>query len=118
ALPTIQKIFKDGGSVILMSHLGRPKNGPAEKFSLKHLVAHLQTIVGNDHEVLFAEDCIGKAAEEKAAALQPGQVLLLENLRFHPEEEKGGKDFAKALAKLGGVYVNDAFGTAHRAHAS
>jgi len=116
ALPTIQKILKDGGSVILMSHLGRPKNGPEDKYSLKHIVQHLSEVLGVD--VQFANDCIGEEAVEKAKALQPGQVLLLENLRFYKEEEKGDRDFAKKLANLGDVYVNDAFGTAHRAHAS
>ncbi len=116
ALPTIKKILKDGGSVILMSHLGRPKEGPADKYSLKHIVKHLSEVLGV--EVQFADDCIGEQAKEKAAALKPGEVLLLENLRFHKEEEKGDKDFAKKLAELGDVYVNDAFGTAHRAHAS
>ncbi len=116
ALPTIQKILKDGGSVILMSHLGRPKNGPEDKYSLKHIVQHLSEVLGVD--VQFANDCIGEEAVEKAKALQPGQVLLLENLRFYKEEEKGDRDFAKKLADLGDVYVNDAFGTAHRAHAS
>ena len=116
ALPTIKKILKDGGSVILMSHLGRPKEGPTDKYSLKHIVKHLSEVLGVD--VQFADDCIGEQAKEKAAALKPGEVLLLENLRFHKEEEKGDKDFAKKLADLGDVYVNDAFGTAHRAHAS
>jgi len=116
ATPTIKKILNDGGSVILMSHLGRPKEGPTDKYSLKHIVAHLSKVLGVD--VQFAADCIGTEAQEKAAALQPGQVLLLENLRFYKEEEKGDKDFAEKLAKLGEVYVNDAFGTAHRAHAS
>ena len=116
ALPTIQKIMKDGGAVILMSHLGRPKEGPTEKYSLKHLVPHLSELLGQD--VQFADDCIGEQAVQKAAALQGGQVLLLENLRFYKEEEKGDKAFAEKLAKLGDVYVNDAFGTAHRAHAS
>lgn len=116
AIPTINKILKDGGAVILMSHLGRPKEGPAEKFSLKHLVKHLSGALHT--EVLFANDCIGQEAIDKAAALKPGQVLLLENLRFYKEETKGDKDFAKKLAGLGDVYVNDAFGTAHRAHAS
>ncbi|MDE3256164.1 MAG: phosphoglycerate kinase [Bacteroidota bacterium] len=115
-VPTISKILKDGGSVILMSHLGRPKDGPTEKYSLKHIVAHLSKVLGV--EVQFANDCIGAEAVEKAAALQPGQVLLLENLRFYKEEEKGDTAFAEKLAKLGDVYVNDAFGTAHRAHAS
>lgn len=116
ATPTIKKILKDGGSVILMSHLGRPKDGPTDKYSLKHIVAHLSKVLGV--EVQFATDCIGEDAVNKAAALQPGEVLLLENLRFYKEEEKGDKDFAEKLSKLGEVYVNDAFGTAHRAHAS
>ena len=117
AVPTIQKILKDGGSVILMSHLGRPKNGPEDKFSLKHLLPHLKELLGGI-PVLFADDCIGNDAVEKSKSLQPGEVLLLENLRFYKEEEKGNKEFAKKLASLGDVYVNDAFGTAHRAHAS
>ncbi|MFD2598557.1 phosphoglycerate kinase [Sphingobacterium corticis] len=116
ALPTIQKVLKDGGSVILMSHLGRPKEGPTDKYSLKHIVSHLSSVLGVD--VQFANDCIGQEATDKAAALQAGQVLLLENLRFYKEEEKGDEAFAKKLADLGDVYVNDAFGTAHRAHAS
>lgn len=116
AVPTIKKILADGGSVILMSHLGRPKEGPTEKYSLKHLVNHISKLVGT--EVQFANDCIGAEAVEKAQNLQPGQVLLLENLRFYKEEEKGDKAFAEKLSKLGDVYVNDAFGTAHRAHAS
>ncbi|MFB9843282.1 phosphoglycerate kinase [Mucilaginibacter ginsenosidivorans] len=116
ALPTIKKILNDGGAVILMSHLGRPKGGPEEKYSLKHLIPHLSDLLGQHVE--FADDCIGKEAVEKAKALAPGQVLLLENLRFYKEEEKGDKDFAEKLAALGDIYVNDAFGTAHRAHAS
>ncbi len=116
ALPTIKKITGDGGAVILMSHLGRPKDGPEDKFSLKHLVAHLSELLGTAVE--FANDCIGEEAEKKAAALKPGQILLLENLRFYKEEEKGDKGFAEKLSKLGDVWVNDAFGTAHRAHAS
>lgn len=116
AVPTIKKILKDGGSVILMSHLGRPKDGPTDKYSLKHLVPHLQELLGT--KVDFANDCIGQEATDKAKALKPGQVLLLENLRFYKEEEKGDKAFAEKLSKLGDVYVNDAFGTAHRAHAS
>jgi phosphoglycerate kinase len=116
-IPTLQKILKDGGSVILMSHLGRPKDGPADKFSLKHLVKHLSELL-NGLNVLFADDCIGEQAFLKAGKLKPGEVLLLENLRFHKEEEKGDEGFAKKLASLGDVYVNDAFGTAHRAHAS
>lgn len=116
AIPTVQKILQDGGSAILMSHLGRPKEGPEEKFSLKHLVGDLKAKLNT--EVLFANDCIGKEAVEKAAALKPGQVLLLENLRFHKEETKGDEEFAGKLAALADVYINDAFGTAHRAHAS
>ena len=116
-VPTIQKIIKDGGSVILMSHLGRPKDGPSEKYSLKHLVVHLRRLL-NGETVLFATDCIGEEAKQMAADLQPGEVLLLENLRFYKEEEKGNEAFAEKLSKLGDVYVNDAFGTAHRAHAS
>lgn len=116
ALPTVKKILSDGGSVILMSHLGRPKSGPEDKFSLKHIVSRIAGLLNT--EIAFASDCIGQEATDKAAALQPGQVLLLENLRFHPEEEKGDKGFAEQLSKLGDVYVNDAFGTAHRAHAS
>ena len=115
-VPTIQKILKDGGSVILMSHLGRPKDGPTDKYSLKHLVPHLQELLKT--QVEFANDCIGEEAVSKAKALKPGEVLLLENLRFYKEEEKGDKAFAEKLSKLGDVYVNDAFGTAHRAHAS
>ncbi|MEY3349642.1 MAG: phosphoglycerate kinase [Bacteroidota bacterium] len=118
ALPTIQKILKDGGSIILMSHLGRPKDGPTNKYSLKHLVSHLQDLVGKQHPVLFADDCIGATAEKAANDLKAGEVLLLENLRFYKEEEKGDMGFAEKLHKLGDVYVNDAFGTAHRAHAS
>ncbi|UPK71032.1 phosphoglycerate kinase [Chitinophaga filiformis] len=117
AVPTIKKILKDGGSVILMSHLGRPKDGPTEKYSLKHLVYHLVKLL-DGVTVKFAEDCIGPVAESAAANLQAGEVLLLENLRFYKEEEKGDKAFAEKLSKLGDVYVNDAFGTAHRAHAS
>lgn len=116
ALPTIKKIMNDGGAVILMSHLGRPKGGPEEKYSLKHVVPHLSDLLGQ--QVQFADDCIGAAATEKAKALGKGEVLLLENLRFYKEEEKGDKDFAEKLSKLGDIYVNDAFGTAHRAHAS
>ncbi|MEJ2881706.1 phosphoglycerate kinase [Pedobacter sp. GR22-6] len=116
ALPTITKILNDGGSVILMSHLGRPKGGPEDKYSLKHILGDLSRML--DLEVQFANDCIGTEAVEKAANITPGQVLLLENLRFYKEEEKGDRDFAEKLSKLGDVYVNDAFGTAHRAHAS
>lgn len=116
ALPTIQKILNDGGSVILMSHLGRPKGGPEAKYSLKHILGDLSRML--DLTVKFSEDCIGEEAKKKAKNLFPGEVLLLENLRFHPEEEKGDVDFARQLAELANVYVNDAFGTAHRAHAS
>ena len=139
ALPTIQKILADGGSVIIGSHLGRPKKGPEDKFSLKHIVAHLSELLGQ--EVKFAADCKGPVAEEAVAALQPGEILVLENLRFYAEEEgkprgladdatdeekaaakkavkASQKEFTKDLAKLADVYVNDAFGTAHRAHAS
>ena len=115
AKPTIDKILKDGGSAILMSHLGRPK-GVEEKNSLKHLVPTVSRILGVP--VKFASDSIGEAAEKAAQDLQPGEVLLLENLRFHSEEEKGDEGFAEKLAGLGDIYVNDAFGTAHRAHAS
>lgn len=117
AMPTIKKILSDGGAVILMSHLGRPKEGPTNKYSLSHIVAHLQQLVG-DNKVKFASDCIGDIATEAASSLQAGEVLLLENLRFYKEEEKGDAGFAEKLSKLGDVYVNDAFGTAHRAHAS
>jgi phosphoglycerate kinase len=116
ALPTIKKILSDGGSVILMSHLGRPKDGPEDKYSLKHILKHLSQSIGTG--VKFADDCIGESAKQQAAELKPGEVLLLENLRFYKEEEKGDEAFAEKLSKLGDVYVNDAFGTAHRAHAS
>ncbi len=114
--PTIKKILSDGGAAILMSHLGRPKNGPEDKFSLKHLVPVLSERLGVP--VKFATDCLGEATEQLAAGLQPGEILLLENLRFHAEEKQGDEAFARQLARLGDVYVNDAFGTAHRAHAS
>jgi len=117
AIPTIKKILNDSGSVILMSHLGRPKGGPEDKFSLKHILPHLKELLENTH-VLFADDCIGDEAKQKSNSLKPGEVLLLENLRFYKEEEKGSQEFAKKLSELGDVYVNDAFGTAHRAHAS
>lgn len=115
-IPTISKILNDGGSVILMSHLGRPKDGPTEKYSLKHLVNPLSLILGKT--VKFADDCIGQSATDLAASLNAGEVLLLENLRFYKEEEKGDEGFAEKLSKLGDVWVMDAFGTAHRAHAS
>ncbi|MEQ8714882.1 MAG: phosphoglycerate kinase [Cyclobacteriaceae bacterium] len=116
AVPTIKKILDDGGSAILMSHLGRPKEGSEHKFSLVHLVKDLSGRFGTD--VKFANDCVGDEARDKAASLQPGEVLLLENTRFYKEETKGDEAFAEKLASLGDVYVNDAFGTAHRAHAS
>ncbi|MBP7407264.1 MAG: phosphoglycerate kinase [Flavobacteriales bacterium] len=115
-VPTVNKILKDGGSVILMSHLGRPKGKVNPAMSLRPIAEHLSGLLGKP--VLFATDCIGPDARAKAAVLKPGEVLLLENLRFHPEEEAGDEVFAKSLAYLGDVYVNDAFGTAHRAHAS
>jgi phosphoglycerate kinase len=122
ALPTIIKILQEGGSVILMSHLGRPKDGPTEKYSLRHIVDHfsneLNKATGEPVNVHFVDDCIGENAELAAANLKEGEVLLLENLRFYKEEEKGDEAFAKQLSKLGNVYINDAFGTAHRAHAS
>ncbi|MBP1649050.1 MAG: pgk [Bacteroidetes bacterium] len=116
ALPTIKKIIKDGGSVILMSHLGRPKGKPVTEFSLKPVADHLSKLL--NQPVKFAADCIGKPAQEAVAGLKPGECLLLENLRFHAEEEKNDEKFARELASLGDVYVNDAFGSAHRAHAS
>lgn len=116
AIPTIKKISETAGGVILMSHLGRPKNGPEDKFSLKHIVRHLSELLETD--VVFADDCIGESARRFSSTLQPGAVLLLENLRFYKEETKGDVAFAKKLADLADVYVNDAFGTAHRAHAS
>ncbi len=126
SMPGIKKILNDGGSVILMSHFGRPKDGPTDKYSLKHLLPHLSelldTATANDQlstiNVLFANDCIGEDAFNKSKELRSGEVLLLENLRFYKEEEKGDEAFAEKLSKLGDVYVNDAFGTAHRAHAS
>jgi phosphoglycerate kinase len=116
ALPTMHKVLNDGGSVVLMSHLGRPKSGPDEKYSLRHLLAHLSELLGT--EVLFAPDCIGTKAENKTANLKPGHIVLLENLRFYKQETAGDRHFAEQLARHGDVYVNDAFGTAHRAHAS
>ncbi|MFM6925494.1 MAG: phosphoglycerate kinase, partial [Ferruginibacter sp.] len=127
-IPTIKKVLADGGSVILMSHLGRPKDGPTDKYSLKHLVNPLYKLLNEGHtnpvigdgstRVFFADDCVGTQAGLTASMLRPGEVLLLENLRFYKEEEKGDEAFAEKLSKLGDVYVNDAFGTAHRAHAS
>ena len=114
--PTIEKILSDGGSVILMTHLGRPKGEKNDKYSLKHILPEIEKILGKS--VKFAEDCIGEEAVKLASELKSGEILLLENLRFYNEEEKGDKAFAEKLAKLGDAYVNDAFGTAHRAHAS
>lgn len=116
ALPTIRKIVEDGGSAVLMSHLGRPKDGPEDKFSLKHVVPELEKLTGR--KVKFAPDCIGEETLKMKEGLQPGDILLLENLRFYKEETKGDESFASKLADGCDVYVNDAFGTAHRAHAS
>ena len=116
AIPTLKKILNDGGSIIIMSHLGRPKEGPAEKYSLKHTLSKLSQLSGKTPK--FASDCIGAEATQLATDLKAGEILLLENLRFYKEEEKGDEAFAEKLASLGDFYVNDAFGTAHRAHAS
>ncbi|MEM7104410.1 MAG: phosphoglycerate kinase [Bacteroidota bacterium] len=123
AMPTLKHILDNGGSPIVMSHLGRPQKKLNEdgtinkgKFTLKHLVDHLAELSGA--KVHFASDCIGEEASNKAAGLQPGEILLLENTRFHKEESKGNDDFARQLASLGDIFINDAFGTAHRAHAS
>ena len=116
ALPTLKHILNKGGSLILMSHLGRPKNGPEDKFSLKHIIPHFEKLLGT--EVSFANDCIGSDAKQKSATLKSGEILLLENVRFYPEETEGDINFAKELASLGDCFVNDAFGAAHRAHAS
>lgn len=116
AAPTILHVLKNGGSVVLMSHLGRPKDGPEDKFSLRHIVAHTSKVLGV--EVKFVDDCIGEKALEMSASLKPGEVLMLENVRFHKRETAGTESFAEELAKHGDVYINDAFGTAHRAHAS
>ncbi len=115
-IPTLKKILEAGGSCILMSHLGRPKEGPEEKYSLKHTLKTLEALFGKP--VKFANDCIGEEAYQLSATLKPGEVLVLENLRFYKQEEKGDLEFAEKLSKLGDIYVNDAFGTAHRAHAS
>jgi len=117
ALPTINKVIKEGGSPLIMSHLGRPKSGPEEKFSLKHLVPHLSDLLGGVN-VKMAPDCIGDEVRKMAGEIKPGEVLMLENLRFHKEETAGDEDFAAKLAQNGDCWVNDAFGTAHRAHAS
>ncbi|AKK72517.1 phosphoglycerate kinase [Chryseobacterium gallinarum] len=114
--PTVEKILNDGGSVILMTHLGRPKGEVKDEFSLKHIVGEVSAVLG--HEVKFVDECVGEKAEKAASELKPGEILLLENVRFHNEEEKGDEGFAEKLSKLGDAYVNDAFGTAHRAHAS
>ena len=116
AIPTLKKILNDGGSIVLMSHLGRPKEGPSDKYSLKHIVSELSKQLGAT--VLFDDNCIGENAFSKSAALKNGEVLLLENLRFYKEEEKGDEAFAQKLSQHGQIYVNDAFGTAHRAHSS
>lgn len=116
AVPTIKKVLSEGGSVVLMSHLGRPKSGPEDKFSLRHIVHKVEENLGC--EVIFVNDCISKEAFETTQILAPGKVVLLENLRFYPQEKAGNKNFASQLAKHGDVYINDAFGTAHRAHAS
>src|SRR5690606_31557583 len=116
AKPSIIKVLKDGGSAVLMSHLGRPKGQRSNELSLKHIVAKVSEIIGV--EVKFVDQCIGEVAEQAVQQLGAGEVLLLENLRFHSEEEAGDEGFAEALSKLGDIYVNDAFGTAHRAHAS
>ena len=116
AVPTIQKILDEGGAVVLMSHLGRPKEGPEDKFSLKHLVSHLSQVF--DRDVKFADDCVGEEANKLSSTLESGDILLLENLRFYKEETAGDEDFAKKLSSHGHIYINDAFGTAHRAHAS
>jgi phosphoglycerate kinase len=117
SLPTIRKVLNDGGSVILMSHLGRPKGKVNPDMSMGHIAGRLSELLGGVH-VITAKDCIGEDAVEKARSLKPGEVLLLENLRFHPEEEAGDASFSEKLAKLGDIYINDAYGTAHRAHAS
>jgi phosphoglycerate kinase len=116
ALPTINKVIEKGGSPIIMSHLGRPKDGPVDKYSLRHIVSHLSELLGVT--VKIAPDCIGEETKKMADELKPGEVLVLENLRFHKEEEKGDENFAKQLAANGDCWINDAFGTAHRAHAS
>ena len=114
--PTVDKILQDGGAVILMAHLGRPKGDVKDEFSLKHIVEEVSHVLG--HQVKFVDECVGEKAEQAAQNLNAGEILLLENLRFHKEEEKGDEAFADSLSKLGDAYVNDAFGTAHRAHAS
>lgn len=117
SLPTIKKILGEGGSIVLMSHLGRPKAGPNPKYSLSHLMPHLQSLL-SDIKISFVDDCISEKAFDLSSSLISGEILLLENLRFYPEEEKGDVDFAKKLSRHGDIYINDAYGTAHRAHAS
>jgi len=114
ALPTIKKVIEAGGSPIIMSHFGRPKDGPNDKYSMRHLVGHLSDLLGV--KVKLAPDCIGEEVKAMAAALKPGEVMLLENLRFHKGEEKGDEEFAKQLADNGDCWINDAFGTAHTVH--
>ncbi len=116
AIPSIKKVSEGGGVVILMSHLGRPKNGPEDKFSLRHIVSTIETLIGKP--VKFVFDCIGNLAKEAVESAKSGDVILLENLRFYKEEEKGDEQFAASLSRLGDIYMNDAFGTAHREHAS
>lgn len=116
AIPTIKKVIEKGGNPIIMSHFGRPKDGPNPKYSMKHLIGHLSELLGQ--EVVLAPDCVGPEVQAMIKALKPGQAMLLENLRFHKEEEKGDEGFAKELAENGDCWINDAFGTAHRAHAS
>lgn len=116
AKPSIDKIISDGGSVILMTHLGRPKGQKDNQFSLKTIISSVSEILGK--EVIFVEDCVGEMVEKKCSELKNGQILLLENLRFYKEEEEGNAEFAQELAQLGDIYVNDAFGTSHRSHAS
>lgn len=116
ALPTIKHILENGGSIVLMSHLGRPKNGPEDKFSLQHIVTELEKLIGQ--KVIFANDCIGEESFKITQNLTAGEIVLLENLRFYAEEQAGDSEFAEKLSKHGDIYINDAFGTAHRAHAS
>jgi len=116
ALPTIKKVITKGGKAIIMSHLGRPKNGFEEKFSLKHTIKHLSNLL--KEEVGFSDDCIGENTLTNISKMENGDILVLENLRFYSQEKAGDNEFAKKLSKLGDIYVNDAFGTAHRAHAS
>ncbi|MFH1906954.1 MAG: phosphoglycerate kinase, partial [Chloroflexota bacterium] len=116
ALPTLEYLLEQGAALILCSHLGRPKYGPDARYSLRPVATHLGKLLGKP--LAFAEDCIGPVAEKAAKALEPGEILLLENTRFHPEEEKNNPEMARQLAALADIYVNDAFGSAHRAHAS